>query len=279
MLRVASWNTNHWQYSRRLPDHGERLWSYLEAHEVDVALVQEAAAPATPSWPNVLPKAPWRIDDRRPWASGIAARRHQLSSVGLVRTRWSSRHEFDPNPPSPHRGAVAIADFQVPGFGAVTAISVYALMNPVYAQTTLFRIVADLIPLFDPPPRKPRHVVLGGDFNAHTQQAHSKEMPRYKAIFEAYESLGLVNCFKATVDTRPPLEGCPCKEPICFHVQTKRNPRHKGTPKEKYSGHFDYLFATPELADTLVGCYAAGAEDESVWELSDHCPVIAEFDI
>ena len=50
-----------------------------------------------------------------------------------------------------------------------------------------------------------------------------------------------------------------------------------GTPKEKYSAQNDYLYASPDVAEALTDCYAVGSRDESVWQLSDHCPIVAEF--
>ena len=271
MLRVASWNTSHWSYSRLVPQHKQCVWNYLADLEVDVALVQEAVAPAgSKRWSHFVPQAPWRIDESRPWGSGIATQAIHAQEVRSTYTRWSARHEFDLTPASNHKGAVAIADLQVPEFGVITVISVYAL-------TTLFRIIAELIPLFDSGKKTQQHFILGGDLNAHTQNPHPLELPRYKAIFTAIESLGLVNCFKATTHLRPKLEGCPCDEPECFHVQTRRHRRHVGTPKEKYSAQNDYLYASPDVAEALTDCYAVGSRDESVWQLSDHCPIVAEF--
>jgi exonuclease III len=280
MLRVASWNMNHWRGSRSLADHGARAWEYLAAGNVDIALAQEAVAPSeSETWGHLVPRSGWNIGKDRPWGSGIATREMAAAEVSSTYTMWSTHHSFELTPHSNYEGAVAIADIDVPSLGHVTAISVYAVMKPVYAQTTLFHIVADLIPLFDSPKTERRHFVLGGDLNAHTQAPHPKELPRYEAILHAIESLGLVNCFKATAQMRPKLEGCPCNEPVCYHVQTRRHPRHRGTPKERFSGHLDYLFASPELADSLSDCFAVGSRDESVWELSDHCPVVADFDV
>ena len=278
-LRVASWNMAHWQYSRRIPDHTARVWSYLARAGVDVALVQEAVPPPPNlGWDHRIPQGDWRIGDTRYWGSGIAAAGLPLTRVNSVVTRYSS-HEFDLTAPAPHRGAVGIADAEVPGFGTITAISVYALMAPVYAQTTLLRVVADLIPLLIP-----RAEVAATSSSGAIERPHADARPvRTPAVSRhlrgLIESLGLVNCFRTTAAQRPKLRGCTCEEPECFHVQTRRNPRHKGTPKEHFSGHFDYLFASPELASRLVRCYAVGAEDESVWALSDHCPVVAEFDL
>jgi hypothetical protein len=46
-----------------------------------------------------------------------------------------------------YRGALAIAELGVPELGRLAVASVYALMKPYYARTTLLRMVADLIRL------------------------------------------------------------------------------------------------------------------------------------
>jgi glycine/D-amino acid oxidase-like deaminating enzyme len=50
-----------------------------------------------------------------------------------------------------------------------------------------------------------------------------------------------------------------------------------GTDSEDKPGHFDYLFATPDLAGLCVDLRLDN--DPSIWDLSDHCPLIAEFDL
>ena len=52
-----------------------------------------------------------------------------------------------------------------PAVGSITFVSVYGLID-VYAQTTMLRVVADLIPLFDL--SEGERVVLGGDMNVTT---------------------------------------------------------------------------------------------------------------
>jgi hypothetical protein len=99
---------------------------------------------------------------------------------------------------------------------------------------------------------------------------------RWKAILGLLESLGLINLLKATQGQRGPLPGCPCREVDCWHVETFRH-RNRRTSD---AGYFttDYLFATPELADRLIG-FEVWNDRPEVWELSDHCPIVAQFDL
>jgi exonuclease III len=41
----------------------------------------------------------------------------------------------------------------------------------------------------------------------------------------------------------------------------------------------DYLFASEALADRLVRCQVIGTGEQEMWRLSDHLPVIAEFEL
>ena len=41
----------------------------------------------------------------------------------------------------------------------------------------------------------------------------------------------------------------------------------------------DYLFASEGLVGRVRSCQALNAPDSRAWELSDHCPVVAEFEL
>ena len=98
---------------------------------------------------------------------------------------------------------------------------------------------------------------------------------RWVAILATVESLGLVNLFKRTQPSRGPLAACPCKESPCWHVETFR---HRGGTREPGYYMTDHLFASPELADRLTALEVWNDRPE-VWTLSDHCPIVARFDL
>jgi hypothetical protein len=273
-VKVVTWNMSHWEH-RGDPT---ATWSYLGSLAPDVALLQEAILTEDlgANW-RFCPQEPWVIDEHRRWASGIATRQWALAPVGSVITRYSSSQEFAVIPDSYYRGALAVGEVEVPDFGRVAVVSTYALMKPLYAQTTLLRMIADLIPLFDSP--RYDHYLLGGDLNVHTQVSDETELRRYQAILGAVESLGLVNCFKQTSATRGPLVGCRCREEVCYHARTHLHRTQVGSSREAVGGHNDYLFASPELAERLVGLRVVGDDDPAVWKLSNHCPVIGEFNL
>lgn len=46
---------------------------------------------------------------------------------------------------------------------------------------------------------------------------------------------------------------------------------------ERVPWQVDYIFASAGLQPALQGCRTI--EDASIWEASDHCPVVAHFDL
>src|SRR5262249_46754185 len=117
--------------------------------------------------------------------------------------------------------------------------------------------------------RDGEHVVLGGDFNVTTAtKPDTPELPRYRAILHAIESLGLVNLASLDLDSRPqPVEGCSCGETACRHFRT-----FGGNP----GSQLDWLYATPALARR---CTRLRVDCNVLGSLSDHAPVIADFAI
>jgi endonuclease/exonuclease/phosphatase family metal-dependent hydrolase len=169
-------------------------------------------------------------------------------------------------------GSVAITRVRPPGLAPITFVSVYGVID-VYSTTTLFRQVADLMPLFDSADGE--RVILGGDLNASTQGTDKDARARYSAAFGAIESLGLVDLFQVARNRPPPRSGCSCGLGLeCYHVGTHRN---ASRGDDQIGSHLDYLFASPSLAKR---CAQLRLEDDAaIWSLSDHCPVMAEFDL
>lgn len=269
-FRVATWNTNHWQ---RSPDERERTWGHVAKLRVDAALLQEWVPPREVSRNQVI----WReLGGSRRWGSAVVTFGPRIEEITHAKSRYAPYAYPLMNT---HPGAIAIARAHPDGAAPLTLVSVYGVMDP-YVQTTLFRVVADLIPLFDS--ADGRRVILGGDFNVTTAMGVSddfakRNLERYRAILKAVESLGLVNLFRAARSYPDPAPGCPCDGSDCYHVQTHRNTSLLGTPQEHLPGHLDYLFATPDLAR---GCTKVWLDDaDPDWQLSDHRAVLAEFEL
>lgn len=263
-VTIATWNLH--QAVDRRASNVEATWRYL-ADEVrpTVALLQEALVTGG--------EFSSRAGDL-PYETSVVAFEGQLESLPEVTTRYSSKTSFAIHPTVPGTFAVA----KLVGLGEVeplTVASLYGRMAPLYAQTSILRVIADLIPLFDSSHLNGR-IVIGGDLNVYDQTTDRVMRDRWLAILATIESLGLVNLLKQTQPVRGPLKGCPCKAPGCWHVETFR---HRNRPKGR-PGYFttDYLFATRELADRLVALELPGHEDQ-IWNLSDHRPLVARFDL
>lgn len=263
-FRVATWNTNHWQ---RSPEERERTWAHVGDLGVDAALLQEWVPPRDLNRERAI----WReLGGSRRWGSAVVTFGPRIEEITHARSRYA---QYAYPLMNTHPGAVTIARVHPEGAAPLTLVSIYGVIDT-YAQTTLFRVVADLIPLFDS--GDGRRVILGGDFNL-TTATSDPELVRYRAILNAVESLGLVNLFR-TARARPgPTLGCPCDGTDCYHVQTHRNKNLMGTPRENLPGHLDYLFATPDLARACTRIWTDDTDPE--WSLSDHRAVLAEFEL
>jgi hypothetical protein len=204
------------------------------------------------------------IGGNRAWGNAVVALREgfTVEEVGPVRTRYGAArfHMLGTYP-----GTIIVGRMSMPDLDPITCVSVYGMID-VYAQTTMFRIVADLIPLFDSPYGD--RVVLGGDFNITTATSQgAPEFKRYDAILRAVESLGLRNVVETAAVRPPQLEACACGASACHHLWTFGGPP---------GSQLDWLFATPELAHR---CRLLEVERAGSSELSDHAPVIADFDL
>ena len=253
---VGTWNMDHW---KRTPRQRQDAWRYLQTESnADVMLLQESVAPSGIPRNRFVHR---EIAGRRPWGSSVVAFADDLDTeeIDAVRTRYgATRFSMLGSLP----GAVIVARIHVPEVGPITCVSVYGAMDDgVYAQTRLFRIIADLIPLFDS--RDGRRVILGGDFNITTATGPATpELPRYRALFRAVESLGLVNLATTAADLRDPMTDCPCGAGDCRHIRT-----YGGT-------QLDWLYATEELARR---CILLRVDHTVMGKLSDHAPLVAEF--
>jgi len=259
-LRIATWNMDHWKRNVQQRQDG---WTKLRDREIaDVALLQECVPPSDI---HKTHHAYREIGGSRSWGSAVVSfdPSIEVDEIGTVRSRYSPT-KFSMLGTYP--GSIIVTRLNLADVGSITCVSVYGLIN-VYSQTTMLRIVADLIPLFDSPDGQ--RVILGGDLNVTTaNNPQHPEFPRYKAILQAVESLGLENVALTAEKKAPSIENCLCGQADCFHLKTYGN--FPGT-------QFDWLYATPELARRCRMIEVL--RDSPFDELSDHSPVVAEFDV
>ena len=259
-VSIGTWNMDHW---KRTPQQRQDAWSYLRTESnADVMLLQESVAPAGMPRTRFVHR---EIAGRRPWGSSVVAFADDLETeeIDAVGTRYGpTRFSMLGSLP----GSVIVARIHVPEVGPITCVSVYGAMDDGYAQTRMFRVIADLIPLFDSDDG--RRVILGGDFNVTTAAGpDTLELPRYRALFVAIESLGLVNLVTTAKDRPDPMPGCPCGTVDCRHVRTFGD--NPGT-------QLDWLYATKELARR---CTRLRVDHNVMGTRSDHAPLIAEFKV
>ena len=258
-VSIGTWNMDHW---KRTPQQRQEAWDYLQkAGKADVMLLQESIAPSGMPRTRFVHR---EIAGRRHWGSSVVAFADDLETeeIDAVRTRYgATRFSMLGSLP----GSVIVARIHLPEVGPITCVSVYGAMDDdVYAQTRMFRIIADLIPLFDS--SDGRRVILGGDFNVTTAAGpDTPELPRYRVLLVAIESLGLVNLATTAMDRPDPIPGCPCRASDCRHVRT-----FGGKPGTQ----LDWLFATEELARR---CTRLRVDHTVMGAMSDHAPLIAEF--
>jgi exonuclease III len=158
-----------------------------------------------------------------------------------------------------HPGAWVAADIQILSVGLVTVVSVYGVMHKLrnevtYATTSVQRTLSDLTPVLDVHRSKAR-VVMAGDFNV-SPQIGSSDTNAHVAIIDRIKAFGLVDCLGSKHDG---------------YVRTHRH-RNKMDGK---AWQIDWMFSSMKLK--LSSCKPMDVEE--AWKLSDHCPVVADFDV
>jgi hypothetical protein len=248
-----------------------------------LAVVQEASPPE-----QLKPAVYQRIDKKKyNWGSAIVALRSDLRFEERRRVPLEKCYlaavAADELPDS-HPGACAIAGvLNAHGKHLFTAVSLYGQweMMPggknMYACARLHRMMSDLTCVLAASRRYP--IVLAGDFNVTTQfpsskptQAERDAAASASAAFARLRAWGLTNCLVRNGASNPRPAECTCLEGnACTHVQTFRS----NTRLDRLPTQLDYAFLSESIAPT-VKCRAV--HDDAAWELSDHCPILLEFD-
>lgn len=235
-------------------------WDYFDrVLDADIALLQEVAAAPPSSRPGLCKE----IGGNRPWGSCVLSR-HPLSELREVTNSYTRgavpliRH---------YPGAVVTALVEVP-HEPIVAVSTYGLFDDGYSITSVHRILSDLTPLMDSSLR--HQVLVGGDLNCSSQLPPPRDRARHRNLFDRFETLGLVDLTGLTAGSRSPLDGCPCEDEPCRHVQTFR--RKGAAPYQD-----DWLFASERLALRARSVVVHNDPDSEAWSHSDHAPISAAF--
>ena len=263
-MKIATWNIKQAVAPKK--PLGE-LWDFAaEVIDADVMVFTEAKVPGDgvpEGWTAV-----WRaegIGERRRWGTVIAAR----NGVELVDI--TNGVDGDGGFVISHSwpGAVSIVDVLQEGKPVLTIAGIYGITQDAdgnqvgHGGHSVPNILNELVDLVNSP--RGERLVIAGDFNL-----LPADMPE-----ELYEIM--IDVVEDTSDTREPLEGCSgCSfdgEP-CGHMWTHKN----GNSDNAAVQNIDYVFIAPELAGVCVDVYGGEADFEGIWEMSDHAPVVVEFE-
>lgn len=185
-LRLATWNLNHWRQPLLPSDTRRGAWDYLSTKiGAQIALVQEAVPPLDFGSDRAVYG---ELAGHRNWGSAIVALDPAISVEPLrsVRIPWSRRRYLLANT---HPGSVAVAQLRLPGIQAISLVSIYGVMDG-SAVSTMLRVVADLVPLFDSPYGS--RVILGGDLNVSRATKDPRQLARAEAVVEAIQHNGFI---------------------------------------------------------------------------------------
>lgn len=248
-LRIVIWNMNH-SFRRGQP---EEQWAFLDSLEPTIALVQE-----TPPRAGNRNAILHEVQGRQGLYTGIVAYKgvtlNEIPTVPLGQ---------DPGPgalEASHPGSFVVARADLGSGLVVTVVSIYGVMKAVltnveYATTTVQRTLSDLTPILDVNPSQ-EAVVLGGDINVTPQIRPVRYRAAHVAIIDRIKAFGMTDCLGK------------------FNEGYVRTLRHQNRP-DSTPYQNDWIFASKKLVP--LSCRAI--DTEAAWALSDHCPVLAEFEV
>jgi hypothetical protein len=257
-MRVVVWNMAHRVAS----------WQVIDELVPDIALLSEARAPKGIQVNIVGGVSTKGLDGyRRSWATAVISGKHPLREVEDA--HGSRRGKPIKVPFANSRpGSWVTAATSIPGFGDITAVSLYGLMDE-RSDASVHRSLSELTPLFEDS-RYNRLLLLGGDLNTWTGWRPGPHLERDRVVLDRIRAFGLVDCLQAK---RPPgpLKGCPCTSGLrCTHTRTRLD---AGKPNVPYQ--MDYLFASAAMVERLVTCEAL--PHDRLPSPSDHFPILATF--
>lgn len=251
-MLVATWNMKQAVAPKKpLPD----LWKWIKTDiDPDVIVLTEARVPkdGLPHGWNAI-WTPGGIGPRRTWGTIVAARGLELKEAEFTRNP-SRKHDYI----SPYPGTLCTVDIFIKGEYWATIVGAYGYMPEAKnGWTALAGIVNECADLIDVGNER---VILAGDFNLWLEDL----IP----IVEV--NLGFVDLMSLSTDL-PVLEGAVGGSRIWTHKN--------GNSPNAARQELDFIFATDELADEVVAIGGGIDDFPDSWEMSDHAPVVVEFDV
>ena len=265
-VRIVSWNIA----GRKAP------WHCLGAMDVDIALLQEAAAP-----PQSV------IDcfevDPAPWCTaglpGLKSRTAIVKLSDRVKVEWIATRSFadaDSGELAVSRlGTLTAAHVTAPGVEPLVLVSMYSCWERphastkskwIYADASAHRLVSDLSAFIGK--QVGHRIVAAGDLNilyGHGEHGSEYWAGRYVTVFDRMEALGLPFVGPQYPNGRQ-ADPWPSELPReSRNVPTFYNA--KQTPVSA-TRQLDFVFASKGLADNVT---ARALNKPEEWGPSDHC--------
>src|SRR5439155_5862825 len=126
----------------------------------------------------------------------------EITDARLSRYGRKLRVKFENSRP----GSWIAAVVNVSGFGPVTAISLYGLMDE-KSDSSVHRSLSELAAVFEDSQYN-RNILLGGDLNTWTGWKPGSHLDRDRIVLDRIRAFGLTDCLEKMA--KGPLMNCPC---------------------------------------------------------------------
>jgi len=224
------------------PDHvrsHEQAWEFLRGLRPDIALVQEAIVPQGMRDEYRVCWTP--AWEGKAWGSGV------LSRLGDLDLDWGDSS----------RGAVLVAETTVPGLGRVSIASIHARVINRRVIPAL-RLTLDALRA-----RLRDRFIVGGDLNTARAAALAWPANGHREFWSTLDASGFRDCYYT-------LHGA---ERQSYWREWQRNK----PPTVGNSLMDDHVFVDPDTVAYLTD--AVVWDTREVRELSDHGPIVVDFDL
>jgi len=254
-LRVATWNMKSVAPRISGPTGTEQIWSWAANNlDADVYVFTEAKVPKTglPQGWNAL-YVPGGVGSRRPWGTVIASPRRELRASNPIRMVLE---EGEADCELPHPAVTHSADILVDGSHWATIVGAYGFTpESKDGSDALLGIVCETMDVLN---SHDHPVIVAGDFNLHPdgliEVFHELEMTDVLTLAKAPKRLDGVNGTRRW---------------------THRNTNNPGATVQE----LDFIFVSDDLAERLVGVLAGIEDFPDAFDVSDHAPVLADFEL
>jgi len=263
MTRILSWNI-------RKARANSAAWTYLSALDPDVAMLQEVIElpeDVRTRYGHVIKPAVKKNGSPQPFSTAILVKGDMNTEPPLI-----SKYEWVNNNYQSFYGNILNTTINLPALGRCSVISFHSPAWPIIKAGTnidiseiklkqnpdiyLTEILWTLVR--EAPASTERKWIIGGDFNSsETFDLWRREGRGNKEIMDRMIGLGLRECLRS------------------YSGQLVPTFRHSGG---SITHQIDHLYVSDLIYDYLVGCRVGNTADVFGGGLSDHLPIIADFE-